>query len=190
MPAAGNGLAVVRWTAPADNGGSPIERYEIRVLDSKGRQVGGLRTAGASSTAHTVTGLANGTTYRFQVRAVNAIGAGGWSAVSSMVTPRTVPGKVRDLTAQPGRSGGPLTAAVRWTVPAATGGSAITGYRLTYQRTTGRSTPIVLVLPASARSATVTAPRGVAVGARYRVTVQAVTTAGAGSGTAVTTTVR
>ena len=28
----GNGLAVVRWTAPADNGGSPILRYEIEVL--------------------------------------------------------------------------------------------------------------------------------------------------------------
>ncbi|WP_304519296.1 peroxidase family protein [Actinoplanes aureus] len=194
QPAAGNALAVVRWTAPASNGGSPILRYEIRVLDAKNRQVGTLRTATSAAAVRTVTGLANGTPYRFQVRAINAIGAGPWSSASTSVTPRTVPGKPRSLTAKPGRTGGAPTATARWTAPATTGGTKITAYRVTYQRLTSkgvnRGAPTVTTRSATARSATFTAPRGVPAGTRYRVTVQAVNAAGAGPGLRTTTTVR
>jgi hypothetical protein len=184
----------VRWTAPAGNGGSPILRYEIRALDAKTRQVGTLRTATSAAAVRTVTGLANGTPYRFQVRAINAIGAGPWSSASTSVTPRTVPGKPRSLTAKPGRTGGAPTATARWTAPATTGGTKITAYRVTYQRLTSkgvnRGAPTVTTRSTTARSATFTAPRGVPAGTRYRVTVQAVNAAGAGPGLRTTTTVR
>jgi Ca2+-binding RTX toxin-like protein len=186
--------AVVRWTAPADNGGSPIQRYEIQVLNGAGSQTGALRTAPAGAAVQTVTSLVNGTAYRFRVRAVNALGAGAWSASSTAVTPRTVPGKVRALTAAPGGKGGKLTTTVRWTAPATTGGSNITGYRITWQRLNAkgaaRGAAIVTTVPGGAKAASFTAPAEVAANTRYRVTVQAVNAAGAAPGNAVTTTVR
>ncbi|SFF47205.1 Ca2+-binding protein, RTX toxin-related [Actinoplanes philippinensis] len=193
-PAPAAAAVVVRWTAPADNGGSPIQRYEIQVLTGNGRQVGDLRTAPAGAAVQTVNGLADGTLYRFRVRAVNALGAGSWSATSTTVTPRTVPGKVRTLTAKPGAKGGKLTTTVRWTAPATTGGSKITGYRITWQRLnakgTARGTALVTTVAAGARTASFTAPGDVPANTRYRVTVQAVNGAGAAPGSAVTTTIR
>ncbi|MEU4619147.1 peroxidase family protein [Actinoplanes sp. NPDC023801] len=193
-PAPAAGAAVVRWTAPADNGGSPIQRYEIQVLTGNDRPTGKLRTASASAAVHTVTGLANGTGYRFRVRAVNALGAGAWSATSTAVTPRTTPAKVRNLTAKPGGKGGKNTASAYWTAPATTGGAGITGYRITWQRLNAKGAPlgsaVVTTVPGTSRSGSFTAPGGVPAGARYRVTVQAVNTAGAAAGATVTTTVR
>jgi Ca2+-binding RTX toxin-like protein len=186
--------AVVRWTAPIDNGGSPVQRYEIQVLNGAGRPTGTLRTAAAAAAVQTVTGLANGTAYRFRVRAVNALGAGPWSAASTAVTPRTIPGKVRALTAKPGAKGGKPTTTVRWTAPASTGGSKITGYRITWQRLnakgSARGAAIVTTVPAGAKAASLTAPAEVPAGTRYRVTVQAVNAAGTAPGSVVTTTVR
>lgn len=193
-PARGNALAVVRWAAPVSNGGSPILRYEIRVLDSKNRQVGALRVASATASAQTVTRLANGTAYRFQVRAVNKIGAGGWSTTSAAVTPRTTPSAPRSLTATPGPTGGARTTTLRWTTPAGTGGAPITGYRLTVQRLTGKGTltgaPFVLSLPAGKRTTTFTAPAGVAAGTRYRFTLRALNAAGQGPARTATAQVR
>src|SRR5262249_14417651 len=102
----GNASATVRWTPPADNGGSPVTGYLVRVLDSTGTQAGGLRPAGAAATSLAVTGLANGTSYRFQVAAVNAAGTGPDSALSAAVTPAAVPGAPGIGTAAPGPAGG------------------------------------------------------------------------------------
>jgi hypothetical protein len=178
---AGNAAATVRWTAPASDGGSPIVRYEIRVLNnSTGAQVGSLRTAGASATSLTVTGLANGTTYRFQVRAVNGVGASAWSASSAAVTPATVPGAPVIGTATRGASGGALTAVATWSAPSTTGGSAITGYRvLTLKMSSSSSSATVLstttsaVLGASVRQLSVTLATG-----NYRFQVVAVNAVG------------
>ncbi|WP_433791873.1 peroxidase family protein [Actinoplanes sp. CA-252034] len=193
VPAPAAAAVVVRWTAPTDNGGSPVQRYEIQVLTG-GRATGVLRTAPAGAAVQTVTGLTNGTVYRFRVRAVNALGAGAWSAESVAVTPRTVPGKVRGLTGKPGGKGGKLTTTVRWTAPAATGGSKITGYRITWQRLnakgTARGAAVVTTVPGGAKAASFTAPAEVPANTRYRVTVQAVNAAGTAPGAAVTTTVR
>ena len=46
-PTAGNASATVRWTAPANNGGSAITGYSVRVLDTTDAQVGALRPAAA-----------------------------------------------------------------------------------------------------------------------------------------------
>jgi Ca2+-binding RTX toxin-like protein len=118
---AGNATATVTWTAPA-NGGSPITGYTVE------------RTNGATvvltnvpvSTSFTATGLANGTAYSFRVRAVNAVGAGAFSAASNTVVPvaPTAPGVPTIGTATAGNA----SAVVRWTPPASNGGSAIIRY--------------------------------------------------------------
>ena len=65
----GDGLAVLRWDAPENDGGTEITDYEYRT-DRSNPWI----STGSTNTSHTVTGLVNGTTYVFQVRAVNSIG--------------------------------------------------------------------------------------------------------------------
>jgi hypothetical protein len=128
----GNASATVTWSAPADNGGSAVTGYQVKVLDSAGVQVGASRPAGAGATSLVVTGLTNGNAYRFQVAATNSAGTGAYSASSNAVTPTggaTAPGAPVIGTPLQGATGGALTATARWTPPATTGGSAITGYQ-------------------------------------------------------------
>ncbi|OPH47417.1 hypothetical protein BC351_39890, partial [Paenibacillus ferrarius] len=77
---AGNGQAIVSFAIPAVNGGSAITKYEVTALP------GNITAAGPASPI-TVTGLTNGTTYTFTVRAVNLTGSSAASAVSNAVTP-------------------------------------------------------------------------------------------------------
>ncbi|WP_242701633.1 peroxidase family protein [Arthrobacter cavernae] len=81
---AGNASATVNWVAPS---GSAVSGYSVKVLDSAGNQVGLPRSAGAERSSLEVDGLVNGTTYTFQVQAVNIAGAGPFSASSNPVTP-------------------------------------------------------------------------------------------------------
>ena len=66
--AAGDGQVVLSWEAPESDGGSEITDYEYRI-DRRNPWI-----SIGSDTAHTVTGLVNGTAYVFEVRAVNRIG--------------------------------------------------------------------------------------------------------------------
>ena len=68
----GDGQVVLTWDAPEDDGGAVITDYEYRI-----GQRGDWISIGSTATTHTVTGLVNGTTYVFQVRAVNRIGRSG-----------------------------------------------------------------------------------------------------------------
>ena len=60
---------MLSWDAPASDGGSPITDYEYRI-DRRNPWI----SIGSTLTTHTLTGLVNGTTYVFEVRAVNRIG--------------------------------------------------------------------------------------------------------------------
>jgi hypothetical protein len=92
--AAGDGKATVSWTAPTDTGASAVTGYAVQ--DSID---GGTTWASATSrtsadapnagtaTTEVVTGLMNGTAYVFRVAAINAAGAGAFSAASAAVTP-------------------------------------------------------------------------------------------------------
>jgi hypothetical protein len=81
---AGSSAAQVTWTAPGDDGGSPITGYTITPFI--GSQAQTATTAGAGATSATVSGLADGSNYTFVVTAKNAIGSTA-SAASAAVTP-------------------------------------------------------------------------------------------------------
>ena len=80
----GNALhrsARVSWTAPASNGGSPITGYTVAATP------GGASCSTNGRLWCTVTGLTNGTAYKFTVTATNAAGTGPASAPSKPATP-------------------------------------------------------------------------------------------------------
>ena len=71
----GNSQATLTWI-PGFDGGSPVLYYEFRQREGNNPYSPWSIMVGsdATTTSYTVTGLTNGVTYRFQVRAVNAIG--------------------------------------------------------------------------------------------------------------------
>lgn len=78
----GNASAIIAWTPPANNGGSPIGTYTITA------NPGALTlTVPANQTGTNFNGLTNGTTYTFTVHATNATGNSAESAPSAAVTP-------------------------------------------------------------------------------------------------------
>ncbi|MBJ6361238.1 S-layer homology domain-containing protein, partial [Paenibacillus sp. GCM10012307] len=78
----GSGTVKITFTPPADNGGSAITGYEV--FNSNGDLVA---TGDADSSSITVTGLTNGTTYVFTVKAKNAVGSSDSSERSNYVVP-------------------------------------------------------------------------------------------------------
>ena len=92
------------------------------------------RCDAGAATSTTITGLVNGTTYTFRIRAVNAAGTSALTAPSNAVTPATVPNAPVIGTATRGAAGGNLTAVANWSAPANTGGSPIVSYRVTALR--------------------------------------------------------
>jgi hypothetical protein len=78
--------ARVNWTAPSDDGGSPVTGYTVTPYDGGVAQT--PTQVAASATSAAVTGLNNGTSYTFRVTATNSAGPGAASAASNAVTPR------------------------------------------------------------------------------------------------------
>jgi hypothetical protein len=136
----GNGQATVSFVPPASNGGADITGYVVTSFP------GNTSASGASSPI-TVTGLTNGVSYTFTVKAVNEAGSGPASAESNEVTPGApvvVPGAPTGATANPGNG----QASVSFTPPVSDGGSAITSYTVTSSpgghQASGAGSPIVV----------------------------------------------
>ena len=128
---AGDQRVTLRWSAPSSDGGSAITRYEYRYRESGG-SYGEWTTVsgGASATSRTVTGLDNGTTYEFQVRARNAIGPGTESSEARATLDESAPGAPARLTA----TGGDESVTLNWSTPG-DGGSQILRYEYRYGAT-------------------------------------------------------
>ena len=118
----GNTQAVVNWTPPVANGGSPLTGYTVTASSGGGT----CTPSPATATSCTVSGLGNGTAYTFTVVASNAAGNSPPSPPSNSVTPFTVPDAPGSVTATPGNG----SAAISWAAPA-DNGSAVTGYTVT-----------------------------------------------------------
>ena len=193
---ASGGQLSVSWSAPSDDGGSAITDYDLRYYAGSADPVneadwieagekGGHDHTGTAVTA-TLTGLTAATNYRVQVRAVNAIGTGDWSASDGAATVAgTAPAAPDAPTVSGGATSGGLS--VSWAAPSDDGGLAITDYDLRYYQ--GSADPsdeadwIEPHEPAGhdhSGTATSSSLSGLLSETAYRVQVRAVNTAAAG----------
>lgn len=78
--------ATANWTAPSSDGGSAITGYQVTAIRSTGTRT--TKAVGASARTLKFTGLVSGGLYRFEVKAVNAVGTSPASAQSNQVTAR------------------------------------------------------------------------------------------------------
>ncbi|MBM4192708.1 MAG: fibronectin type III domain-containing protein, partial [Gammaproteobacteria bacterium] len=168
---ASSGQLTVSFSAPASNGGSPIELYTATCTPTSGSAV----SATASASPIVVKGLTNGTTYSCRVVAKNAVGAGPPSAavsgtpVADASPPVTVSGAPTGLVLTAGNG----SISVAFTAPSDNGGATITSFTATCTPTSG-----------SAVSATASASpivvSGLTNGVEYSCTVLATNSKGAG----------
>ena len=79
---AGDGSALVSWRVPESEGSFPVTDYQVSA--SPGGQSCVVKVPALSCT---ISGLSNGTSYTFEVRALNGAGWGSWSVASDPVTP-------------------------------------------------------------------------------------------------------
>ena len=126
----GNEQVQLQWSAPLETGGATVTDYVVQYCTTTGTTTECKTFVHNASpkTLITVTGLKNGVGYQFQVAAVNDAQAGSYSARSSEITPRTVPGVPTSATAVANKFGG---VDVSWSAPTSDGGAAISDYLIT-----------------------------------------------------------
>jgi Tol biopolymer transport system component len=152
----GTGLPIVRWVPPNYQGAGQLTGFQV--IANPGNIV---TTVAPNLRETTVSNLVNGVSYKFTVKAVNAAGAGPASGPSGAVVSQTVPDVPGNVVAVRGDK----AVTVRWTKPAFTGATALTGFVVT--RTPGGVTTTV---GPDATTATIS---GLTNGTQYAFTVYA-----------------
>jgi hypothetical protein len=168
-----NAGVVLQWVAPASNGGRPIVGYVVTPY--VGGVAGTPRVFTTAATSHTVSALANGTTYTFDVAATNSVGTGARSAKS---VPITVGAPVAPVVKAVGSS---TQAVVTWSAPV-NNGFAVTSYVVRVYRAgvllTAKTHTVTCTQPCTpARTWTVT---GLTNGTNHTFTVEPHNSQGAG----------
>ncbi len=117
-----NGAAIVLWTAPA-NDGSPIGSY---IITPYAAGVAQTPVTTSNSSGANLTGLSNGVSYTFTIKAKNGTGVGPSSTASAPVTvgAPTAPTNVK-------ATAGTGSATITWTAPPSNNGAPITSYVIT-----------------------------------------------------------
>jgi uncharacterized repeat protein (TIGR02543 family) len=141
----GDHAGTVTVTPPSLTTGGEVSSYKIVATDGSGTPISPEKSCvvNAPATSCVITGLTNGSTYKFQAVATNAAGT-STSSLSNSITPASIPGAPTAVTATRGDE----TATVVFTAPADNGGSTITSYTLTVVETgqtfTGSGSPITV----------------------------------------------
>jgi hypothetical protein len=167
---AGDGSVTLAWTAPSDDGGSPLTNYLAQAQPTGGYCF-------VSATQCTISGLTNGETYTFTVRAGNEIGLGPESNARSAM-PGVAPSAPRSLAASPNLATG---VGLSWQPPASPGDPALQGYRI-YRGASGGPLTLLATVNVQATGFTDTA---VVNGGTYAYQVAAFSTFGEGPRTPI-----
>ena len=139
--AAGPRSITLTWEVPPNDNGAAITGYRIR---AQGPTDSGWITirqnTGSAATTFTHTGLKPATVWRYQVAAINSVGAGPWSLEARTSTNPDVPSAPTGLTAQ---AVGTSRIDIGWQAPANNGGSPVFGYRIEASNDGGRTWRII-----------------------------------------------
>jgi hypothetical protein len=163
------------WSAPAYTGGIALTDYVIQYSSNSGSTWTTFADGTSTSTSATVTGLSNGTSYIFQVAAVNATGTGAYSGPSSAVIPAGVPFAPTALSSSPGNSS--LT--ISFTA-GGNNGAAITNYQYALSTNSGSSYGAWTAISPVDTSSPVTIS-GLTNGTAYYVKLRAINSVGDGA---------
>ena len=133
--APGTNSLTVHWAAPSTDGGSSITAYDLRHIETSADKtvyanwtvVYNVWMSGSGAISYELTGLAGGTPYDVQLRAVNADGDGLWSVTVTGTTRGAVPGSPTGLAATENSQ---TQIYLAWSAPSEDGGTAVTGYRI------------------------------------------------------------
>ncbi len=165
------------WTAPTSDNGSPISGYRIRVRGpTSSSWITISQNTGSAATTYQHTNLQPVSAYRYQVAAINSVGAGPWSLEASTRTHADVPGAPTNLTA---RAIGTSRINLSWSAPRSTGGAPVLGYRIEMSRDGGANWSILRSNTGSV--ATNFSHTGLAPGTRRDYRISAINTAGVGT---------
>ena len=118
------GSVNIAFTAPVNNGGSPILSYTA--TSTPDGLTGTISQAGSGTIS--ISGLTPGQSYQFSVVATNALGNSSASTASTAITMPNYPGAPTGATAV---LTDPTTVSISFTAPSTNGGSTITGYTAT-----------------------------------------------------------
>jgi len=128
-PDPASGGAILSWTDPVETGGSEIIQYILQRSED-GTNWDDVARNSTFTSPFLDDNLIQGTSYQWQVAAVNDDGTGPFSAIASMLSQR-YPGFVKNFTGTPGDHSATLT----WEYPQDDGGTPITGYEVQYAAT-------------------------------------------------------
>ncbi len=170
----GDRRVTLSWVAPGDTGGSPVTDYVVQYRTHATLQSWQPFTDGVSAaTQATVTGLENGTSYRFRVAAVTAAGTSTNWTVLADITPATVPGIPTGVVVEPADG----RVALVWSAPH-NGGAVITDYLVEYRTNVAGS--VWQVFGDGVSTITSTTVTGLTNGTAYLFRVRAVNAIGQG----------
>ncbi len=164
------------WQAPEDDGGTPIQCYEIEKLDVETGRWVRCGVADGKDTTFDVKGLTPGHRYKFRVKAVNKEGDSEELETSHSIL-------AKDPFDEPGKPGIPEVVDydknfvdLKWTPPANDGGAPITGYIIEKRVLGGDWTPGGEVMGNQTKGTV----KGLIEGQLYEFRVKAVNKAGPG----------
>jgi hypothetical protein len=174
--APGDGAATISWTPPPTDNGAPVTGYVVTPYINGVQRT--ARTLSGTALSTTMTGLPNGSVFKFSVAAINSRGTGPASGFSKPVVlgAPTAPSGLTIVSVGAG------SVTLRWTPPLSTNGAAIIGYVV--HPFVGLQPQPAIGLSSTATTQTVT---GLTPGVIYRFRVAAKNSRGVGVDSDITT---
>ena len=170
------------WKLPSSNGGSPITDYKIEVSSNGGSTWSAIPHTASNSRAFNVTGLAKGTSYRFRVSTITAIGTSVSTSALSVTTVGNPPPSPTTLKVTATTT---TTVTLSWSQAAVVNGSAVRNYTVEYSTNSGSTWTVASKPVSTSKSVTLS---GFRTKTTYRFRVKAINDVG-GSGYSNTITV-